>query len=159
MAASARAHRPAISGTTGMAAISAAAERIQPQRSRLLGPRIRASRSTAPRPSNSPLSGLDAAIPLVPRGVGTSGRGYTPVVSGRAFLVIALVGSLLAGLCLALAATVDSTLLAVAGALFVVAVGVAREGWLWQGDLRGWLRMMAGLALVVVIAYGFSAVV
>jgi hypothetical protein len=58
---------------------------------------------------------------------------------------------------LVLAAVLDSALLAVAGALCVLAVGVAREGWLWRGDLRGWLMTMGGLAALILVAYALSA--
>ena len=58
--------------------------------------------------------------------------GRTPLVSGRAFAAVALVGFLLAAIARVLAAVLDSALMAVAGALCVLAVGVAREGWLWR---------------------------
>jgi hypothetical protein len=93
----------------------------------------------------------------LPSRVEGSNCGYQAVVSGRAFAVVAALGLALAALCLGLAGMLDSTLLAVAGVMFVVAVLVAREGWLWRGDLRGWLTMMGGLVLVVIAAYAVSA--
>ena len=76
---------------------------------------------------------------------------------GRAFAVVAAVGLALTALCLSLGAVLDSTIVTVAGVLLVVTVLVAREGWLWRGNLRGWLTTMAGLVAVVVAAYVVSS--
>jgi hypothetical protein len=74
-------------------------------------------------------------------------------VSGRAFLLTALVGLALAVVCLALSAVLDSAVFAVGGAIFVIAVLTAREGWLWAGEGRQWVITMAGLAGVVAAAF------
>jgi hypothetical protein len=84
-------------------------------------------------------------------------HGYLADMSGRSFAVIAILGLLLAAVSLALAPVLDSAVLAVAGALFVAAVLIAREGWLWQGDLRRWLASMGLLVVVVAVAYAVSA--
>lgn len=53
----------------------------------------------------------------------------------------------------ALAAILDSSVLAVGGAVFVIAVLIAREGWLWAGEERQWLITMAALAGIVAVAF------
>lgn len=80
-------------------------------------------------------------------------RQYVALVSGRAFLLTAVVGLVLGAMCLALAAILNSSVLAVGGAAFVIAVLVAREGWLWAGEGRRWLITTAALAGVVVAAF------
>lgn len=86
----------------------------------------------------------------------TASCGYDGVMSGRAFTLVAVVGLVLGAMCLALAAVVDSAILAVAGTLFVAVVLIAREGWLWRGNLRGWLTTIGALAALVVAAYVVS---
>lgn len=78
-------------------------------------------------------------------------------MTGRAFFALAVVRLLLAALCLALAAVFNSGVLAVAGAVFALCVLVAREGWFWRGDLRGWLTVMGALAAAVFVAFAISA--
>lgn len=77
-------------------------------------------------------------------------------MSNRRFLLTSLVGLVVAAAFLALAAALDNTGLAVAGAVLVFVVLVAKEAWTWAGDGRLWLRSIAGLGLVVAAAFAFQ---
>jgi len=66
-------------------------------------------------------------------------------------LIVAGTGALIAVVCLALAAVLDATLLYVPGLAAVVAIFIAREAWLWDDDLRGWLIMYGSLLATIVI--------
>lgn len=79
-------------------------------------------------------------------------------MSGRAFLLTAVVGLGLGTACLVLAAVLDSSALAVGGAVFVIAVVIAREGWLWAGEARQWLITMAALAGIVAAAFAVQRI-
>lgn len=77
-------------------------------------------------------------------------------MSGRTFAIVAVLGLLLAAICLALASALGSPLLAVVGAVFVAVVLAAREDWLWRGNVRGWVATMGALAALAVAAYLIS---
>jgi hypothetical protein len=75
------------------------------------------------------------------------------VLSRGQFLLLASVILVLAAPCLALAGAFDSSLLAVAGALFVLAIFVAREAWLWRGGGRQRLILMGAIGGAIVVAF------
>jgi hypothetical protein len=68
-------------------------------------------------------------------------------------VLVAAVALSLAAACLAGAAVLDSPALGVAGALLVLLVFGAREGWMWRGRGRQWLVMMGGLLAVILVAF------
>jgi len=74
-------------------------------------------------------------------------------VTTRRFLLVVVAGLSMATLCLALADVLDSPALAVVGAVSVLGVFVAREGWVWSGAGRQWLMVMGGLAAVILVAF------
>jgi hypothetical protein len=77
-------------------------------------------------------------------------------MSNRPLLITASAGLIVATVCLALAAALDSAVLAVAGAAVVFAVLVAKESWMRSGEARRWLVTIGGLALVVAAAFLFQ---
>lgn len=69
------------------------------------------------------------------------------------FLIVALTGGVVAATLLALAAALDAPILYLPALLAVLAILAAREGWLWAGDLRGWMLMLGTLAATTLIAF------
>jgi len=73
-------------------------------------------------------------------------------VTTRRFLLVTAVGLSLAAACLALAAVLDSPWLGVAGAVLVLLVAGAREGWMWRGHVRQWAGGMLAVILIAFVA-------
>lgn len=74
-------------------------------------------------------------------------------MSMRRFLVVAATGGLVAASSLALATTLDAPGFYVPALLAILAIFVAREGWLWEGDGRGWLVMIGALIAAIAIVF------
>ncbi|HYI80331.1 MAG TPA: hypothetical protein VEW67_05690 [Thermoleophilaceae bacterium] len=60
---------------------------------------------------------------------------------------------------MALAAALDAPGFYVPALLAIVAIFAAREGWLWQGDGRGWLMMIGTLLASVAIVFVLQCIV
>lgn len=65
----------------------------------------------------------------------------------------ALVGGVVAGTMLALATALDEPILYIPALLAVLGILIAREGWLWEGDWRGWMIMVGALSGAILIAF------
>jgi drug/metabolite transporter (DMT)-like permease len=74
-------------------------------------------------------------------------------VSTARFLVVAVLGGLLAALLLALAVVLEAPVLYGPAMVVILVIFVAREGWLWEGDTRGWLTMVGALAMSILVAF------
>lgn len=73
-------------------------------------------------------------------------------------MAVVVVGLAVAAICLALAGRNDSPILYGGALTSIGVVLLARESWLWRGDLRGWLTMMGGIALAVLVSVVLAAV-
>lgn len=72
--------------------------------------------------------------------------------TGR-FLIVTLAGGMVAGVLLVLATTLDAPILYFPALLAVLGILIAREGWLWEGDRRGWVLMVGTLAATILVLF------
>jgi hypothetical protein len=74
-------------------------------------------------------------------------------VSGRQFAVVAVLGLVVAAVCLALAGPLDAPALYVVGIAALVTAAGARTAWFWEGRGSMLVQLWAGLTLVIVVAF------
>jgi len=74
-------------------------------------------------------------------------------MSMQRFLVVAVAGGLVAAAALALAAALDAPGFYVPALLAIVIIFMARDGWLWEGDGRGWLMMIGTLIAAIALVF------